>query len=152
MSTVTLEAVKTKQTELAAMIAALEANAKRLVVFPCAEIQLNEGEHYAGIITGKDGEPGHHLILLPEEIEKSGWDIAIKWAKNGIGQLPTRREQALLYANLKGQFQPSWYWSCEQHASHSDYVWVQHLNVGHQYVSLKSAEWLARAVRRLPID
>lgn len=28
---------------------------------------LNEGEHYAGLILGKDGEADYHLILLPGE-------------------------------------------------------------------------------------
>ena len=80
---------------------------------------LKPEEHYAGIILGKDGEPDHHLILLAGEAESVNWAQAKDFAAKAGGELPTRREQSLLFANLKEQFQPRWYWSGEQHASYS---------------------------------
>ena len=112
---------------------------------------LKPGEEYAGIILGKSGEQDYHLILLPGEIERTGWDKSMAWAKAGIGQLPTRREQSLLFANLREHFKSAWYWSCEQHAAVSGYAWDQYFNDGGQGNVRKSYEGRARAVRRLPI-
>src|SRR5262249_5501561 len=55
--------------------------------------QLRSGERYAGLILGKDGEPGYHLILLPGEVEDKTWEQAKEWAASVGGELPTRREQ-----------------------------------------------------------
>lgn len=112
---------------------------------------LKPGEHYAGLILGKDGKPDYHLILLPGESERVKWDDACKWAKTAGGELPTRREQALLYANLKEEFQPVWYWSGEQHAANPDCAWLQYFGNGGQSYSRKSYQSRARAVRRLEI-
>lgn len=110
---------------------------------------LMDGEHYAGIILGKDGKPDYHLILLPGEVESITWTKAKEWAEKSGGELPNRREQALLYANLKDQFKPAWYWSGEHRAPDSIYAWFQLFDYGNQYDGLKSAELRARAVRRL---
>ncbi len=112
---------------------------------------LKAGEHYAGIILGKDGEPDHHLILLPGEAESVTWEKAMEFAANVGGELPTRREQSLLFANLKEQFQPRWYWSGEQHVSLSDFAWLQTFNDGIQDSGHKLISYRARAVRRLEI-
>lgn len=112
---------------------------------------LKDGEQYAGLILGKDGESDHHLVLLPWEAESVNWAKAKKFAKKAGGAIPTRREQALLFANLKEQFQPRWYWSCEQHASGSDYAWMQNFDGGYQTSYPKSYEVRARAIRRLKI-
>ncbi len=116
-----------------------------------APVPLNEGEHYAGIIIGKNGASSHHLILLPGEAEDMSWEQAKEWATNAGGQLPTRREQSLLYANLPEQFKPEWYWSCEQHAALSGYAWMQDFGDGGQFSDHKSLTCRARAVRRLVI-
>lgn len=112
---------------------------------------LNDGEHYAGILLGKDGATSHHLILLPSERDDGPWQDAMDWAASNGGTLPTRREQSLLYANLPEQFKYEWYWSCEQPAAGSDYAWVQNFGFGGQYGGLKSGNYRARAVRRLTI-
>lgn len=112
---------------------------------------LKAGEHYAGIILGKDGEPDHHLILLPGEAESVNWAQAKEFAEKAGGELPTRREQSLLFANLKEQFQPRWYWSGDQHASGSVYAWVQGCYSGTQDDGHKDNGFRARAVRRLVI-
>jgi hypothetical protein len=110
---------------------------------------LKAGEEYAGISLGKDGAPDQHLILLPGEAEQVSWKDAIKWAAKAGGELPTRREQSLLCANLKEHFQPRWYWSSEQYAPGPDYAWRQDFSDGGQDGSDKSYAGRARAVRRL---
>ena len=112
---------------------------------------LKPGEEYAGIILGKNGEQDYHLILLPGEIERTTWDKSMAWAKAGIGQLPTRREQSLLFANLREHFKAAWYRSCEQHAAGSGFAWGQYFGDGAQNLLHKSYGGRARAVRRLSI-
>ena len=113
---------------------------------------LKEGERYAGLILGEDGESDYHLFLRPGEAENTKWSDAMEWAKSNGGELPSRREQALLFANLKKEFKSAWYWSGEQHASDSDYAWVQTFASGSQNGYHKSNEFRARAVRRLKIS
>lgn len=111
---------------------------------------LNEGEHYAGIAL-KDGTPSHHLILLPGDLDDTTWAKAEAWAKEQGGELPTRQEQALLFANAKQQFKSDWYWSCETPASDADGAWGQDFDDGGQGYDRKDSRSRARAVRRLPI-
>jgi hypothetical protein len=153
VNTVTLDEIKTAQQRINAMIAALEAQAASAYHFPEATIELAPGEHYAGIILGKDGEPSHHLILVADKpTDDLNWQAAMDWAKRVGGDLPTRREQSLLYANLKEQFDATWYWSSEQHAADSYNAWGQNFYDGGQDYDFKSYEGRARAVRRLPIE
>jgi hypothetical protein len=112
---------------------------------------LSDGELWAGILLNEDGTPSHHVILLTGEAERIGWNKAVEWAKEIGGELPTRREQSLLFANCKSQFQPQWYWSGEQHAANSLGAWGQRFSNGNQDGIGKSFEARARAVRRLPI-
>jgi hypothetical protein len=116
-------------------------------------IQTNiaPGEMYAGIVFDTEGKPDHHLILLPTEAEAINWEEAKAFAEKAGGELPTRQQQALLYANLKGKFQNDWYWSGEQHAVDSAYAWFQNFFNGYQDTLSKSAELRARAVRRVSI-
>jgi hypothetical protein len=109
------------------------------------------GEVYAGLILGEKGEPDHHLFVMPGEASGVTFQQAKKWAKEQGGDLPTRREQRVLFANAKAAFQPEWYWSGEQHASGSGNAWGQHFYGGGQYINYKSYEGRARAVRRLSI-
>jgi hypothetical protein len=154
MTTITLDAIKSRQDELAGMIAAFEAQVRdtKIFVLPEIEITLQPGEHYAGIIVGKEDEPSHHLILLPGEAESVTWKGSKDWAAEIGGELPTRREQSLLFANLHDQFQSAWYWSCEEHASDSACAWIQDFGSGYQGNDRKGSEFRARAVRRLPIS
>lgn len=110
------------------------------------------GERWAGIVLNEDGTPSHHVILLPGEAARIGWNKAVEWAKEAGGELPTRREQSLLYANCKSQFKGEWYWSGEQHAAGSHDAWGQNFYYGGQNDGLKSFEARARAVRRLVIQ
>lgn len=112
---------------------------------------MTGGELWAGVLLNEDGTPSHHVILLPGEAERIGWNKAVEWAKEIGGELPTRCEQSLLFANCKSQFQPLGYWSGEQHAAYSGDAWNQYFDDGNQYNVDKSFEARARAVRRLPI-
>ena len=112
---------------------------------------LKAGEEYAGIILGKNGDPDHHLILLPGEADSVNWKNAKEFAAKAGGELPTRREQSLLYANLKEGFQERAYWSGEQHAANADFAWFQVFGYGGQYSGTKSRSLRARAVRRVAI-
>lgn len=147
--TITIEQLEAKQKELADLIAKFRAQPapSRMLAFT-AEIPLASGEHYAGIALKADGTPSHHVILLPGEGEDLQWTAAVQWAEKAGGALPTRQEQALLYANLKNQFKPEWHWSCEQHENGS-YAWYQTFTTGFQYDTRKHNELRARAVRRL---
>jgi hypothetical protein len=112
---------------------------------------LNKGEHYAGI-TIVEGKPTHHLVVLPGDLAKADWEKAKAWAAEQGGELPTRREQALLFANAPELFKPDWYWSGAQHAAGSDCAWYQFFNYGYQNTTTISYELRARAVRRLIIE
>ena len=159
MTSITLEAIKAEHTRLAELIAQFEAQPaaeRKQIHFPEVLIDLNPGEHYAGLIVGKDGEPSYHLALLPGEAEKVTFAEANEWAGRQGGEyeasLPTRREQALLYANCKEQFQSAWYWSSEAHASDAGYAWCQTFDRGTQGYGPQSGQLRARAVRRLILE
>ena len=133
MSTITLNDIKATQNRLAEMIASLEAQEQaRTFDIPASSIGLQPGEHYAGIVLGHNDEPSYHLILLPGEAESVTHDAALKWAEEARGDLPNRREQALLYANLKSEFAAAWYWSSVLHESDPDYAWGQYFLYGYQ--------------------
>lgn len=150
MSTITLADVWTKQAELHQMIIALQTQQAAPTTeykVPGATITLAAGERYAGLVLAADGTPSHHLVLLPDEAGEVCWEDAKTWA-NQRGELPTRQEQALLYANLKGEFQPTWYWSGEAHETDGSIAWCQHFDYGYQGTIHEHGELRARAVRR----
>lgn len=153
MPTITIDDVIAEQQRLAAMIAALQATGAtpEVLVVPEASIELRPGERYAGLLLDDNGAPSHHLVLLPARGEKLTWKDAGKFAAKAGGELPTRREQSLLYANLKAHFEAEWYWSSEAHESDGSYAWYQYFYSGHQYYGRKSSEGRAVAVRRLSV-
>lgn len=152
MNAITLESIKAEHNKVAEMIAAFEAQAATTYHFPEATIDMRPGEHYAGIILGKDGDPSHHLVLLPGDAESVNWKDAIAWATEQGGELPTRREQSLLYANLKEQFEGAAYWSAQEYDSAAGYACYQGFGLGYQGYHHKLLELRARAVRRLVIE
>ena len=123
---------------------------------PEATINLAPGEHYAGLVIGKDGEPSYHLVLLPGQADDITWDKAMEWAgKQGgeyVASLPTRREQTLLRANLKGEFEERAYWSCEAHETEPSWAWYQYFHNGLQVDYYRDIELRARAVRRVMVS
>ena len=110
---------------------------------------LKKGETNAGILL-RDGKPSHWLILLPGD-ERKKWTDALAWAKKQGGELPTRKEQALLFANAADKFQSAWYWSSEEYAGNADYAWFQYFSFGGQSNTRKSSGFRCRAVRRVAI-
>ncbi len=155
MTTITLESIKAEQTKLAELIANFEKQAitRAEFHFPETIIELAPGEHYAGLIISRDGEPSHHLILLPGDAKGLNWTDAKAWATGQGGELPTRREQSLLFANLKDEFERAWYWSCEAYEQDTASAWCQNFSTGSQVSLHKSLNHCrARAVRRLIIQ
>jgi hypothetical protein len=125
--------------------------------FPMRELHqireaLQDGEHYAGLIIGKDGKEDYHLLLLPGDAEEVSWAAAMQWAGQTGGELPTRRELSLLFANLREQFQRVWYWSCETQEPRSHLVWGQNFTSGIQTMYGRPFRGRARAVRRVPVQ
>jgi hypothetical protein len=110
---------------------------------------LKEGEAYAGVILGKDGEADYHLVLLPDDVSDVSWPTAREWAGSQDGDLPTRRELALLFANQRERFDRVWYWSSEQHDTRPQLVWGQNFASGIQTVYGRPFRGHARAVRRI---
>ncbi len=110
---------------------------------------LKAGEHYAGLLLGKDGEPDQHLVVIAVKDGEANWSKQTKWAKSVGGELPTRRELNLLRANLRELFKSDWYWSSESHASDSSCAWYQYFSDGTQDYDHKSAALRAVAVRRI---
>ena len=113
---------------------------------------LNEGEAYAGLILGKEGRPDHHLVLLPGEAQEVSWGAARDWAGGAGGELPTRRELSLLYANLRERFERVWYWSGEPQEPRSQLVWGQNFTSGIQTMYGRPFRGRACAVRRLVVE
>ena len=111
---------------------------------------LREGESYAGLILGKNGEADYHLILLGDEASDVSWPAARDWAGERMGELPNRRELALLFANQREQFERAWYWSSEHHDTRPQLVWGQNFASGIQTVYGRPFRGHARAVRRVP--
>ena len=113
---------------------------------------LSDGEHYAGIILGKEGQADYHVVLLAGEAEEVSGAAAREWAAGAGGELPTRRELSLLYANLKEHFQRVWYWSNEPQEPRAQLVWGQNFTSGIQTMYGRPFRGRARAVRRLPSE
>lgn len=148
--TITLDAIRAEQSKIAAMIAAFEQQPAFPISVPFPP--LNEGEKFIGAIISADGSKRHALILLPGEKTDIKWADAMDWAKSIGGELPDRVESALLFATMKAEFSPEWYWTREQHAGVAGSAGVQYFFLGYQYNGHKSAEGRARAVRRLEIQ
>ena len=110
---------------------------------------LKEGEAYAGLIIGKNGEADYHLVLLANEASEVSWPAAREWAAVQDGTLPTRRELALLFANLRERFDRVWYWSDEAHDTRPQLVWGQNFASGIQTVYGRPFRGHARAIRRI---
>ena len=153
MTEVTLELVQAKQAELAQLVASLQQRAiaappSVLLSVPAIDIELQAGEHYAGAVLDDDGAIVHHLVLMAAKPGKGlAWQAAMDWAASVGGTLPTRQEQALLFANCKPHLEPAWHWSSQTEGA--SYAWYCNFLYGGQGYSYRSAEGSAVAVRRL---
>ena len=104
---------------------------------------------FAGVTTTIDG--AHHaVILLPDKPDGTlDWKKATAWAKKTGGVLPTRPVAALLFANAKDQFEPSWHWTSE--SFDGSCAWGQSFIYGGQDDRHKSYDGRARAVRLIQL-
>ena len=111
--------------------------------------ELSEGETYIGCIGDALGNL-HHVILLPGDNDDATHESQLEWAKSIGGDLPSRIEQAMLWANHRDQFKKDWYWSNEIHHSESGWAWSQNFGYGDQSSYRKSYNVCrSRAVRRV---
>ncbi|MCA8045521.1 DUF1566 domain-containing protein [Burkholderia arboris] len=147
--TTTLESIEAEHARLGAMIDEIKRKMQSTECrMPAVTISLAAGERIAGAILDDDGTVNHYVILLPGAADDVNWEEAKAWAAERGGELPTRREQSLLFANLKGEFEPHWYWSSERHESNSGWAWYQNFYNGNQNSNHQNNELRARAVRR----
>jgi hypothetical protein len=153
MTAVTIELIQAKQTELASMIAQLLAVPTQAVTTIEIEedsVELAAGEHYAGSVLDANGQHMHHLVLMAAKPDADlSWKAALEWAETAGGALPTRQEQALLFANCKPHLQPRWHWSCEEHEEEASSAWLCYFLNGTQDYGHKSYGGSAVAVRRV---
>ena len=112
---------------------------------------LADGETYIGIIGNQHGHV-YHLIRLPGDNDDATFTDALKWAKSIGGDLPSRIEQAMLWADRRDQFRKDWYWSNEVGHVNTNYVWYQCFVLGQQDATRKADKIRAIAVRRLVIE
>ena len=149
---ITIEAIQAKQTELAAMIQALQSQSAAAVTYVEIEeiiFELRAGEHYAGAVLDEDGDHEHHLVLMAPRPDKSlNWQSAMDWAASVGGSLPSRQEQALLFANCKQHLKHEWHWSSQTHKDDASSAWGCYFYHGGQHYDHKSYEGSAVCVRR----
>ena len=118
------------------------------IELPATRIELAAGEHYAGPVLDEQGHAKHQLVLMAARPEgRLNWKAAQAWAKSVGGELPTRQEQALLFANCKPHLNPDWHWSSE--TEDASYAWGCIFRYGTQGYNNRSYEGCAVAVRRL---
>ena len=117
------------------------------------EMWADQGGIYAGLCRGIDGAADHHLILSTAKPDTElAWDDALAWARDlddaGLNDwaLPTRAESAVLFGNLRDQFDREWHWTSEQGSAGT--AWYQYFSGGYQGL-YESFRGRARAVRRL---
>ena len=117
---------------------------------PLALPTLEAGETYVATLFDSANGKGYHLILLPGDNDDANWEEQATWAHIIDGELPTRVEQSLLFAQCKSLFKEAAYWSND--CSESGWAWYQSFYGGTQSIYHKYDELRARAVRRLPIQ
>jgi len=146
--------LKSKINDLEARVASAKEPVAQFeaLYLPEQLISMTNGEAYAGMVIDAEGIPTHHLILIAISSGDMHWKEADQWAKDKGGELPSRSEQALLYANLKAKFDSAWYWSSEIHKEDKKYAWFQGFFNGSQHYNLIDLTLRACAVRRLPIQ
>lgn len=88
------------------------------------------GAIYAGITRGDS-----HLFLNRKQSRRDlTFSHAKRWIKD-LGsdwRLPTRREAALLYANLQSLLEDKWYWTSDPYPPDNKCMWVQTFGYGRQ--------------------
>ena len=155
MSPITLEAIEAAHQEVSKLIAEFKEQATRTTVhtFAQVDITLRPGDRYVGPVLDENGKLLHHLVLMAERPAiKVKWQAAMDWAASIGGTLPTRQEQALLYANCKPHLKPEWHWSSETYEGDASVAWSCVFSNGGQYDGRKSYEGSVVAVRRIHVN
>ena len=112
--------------------------------------ELADGERYLCGLIRPDGSIVHS-ILLPGDSEPAKWEKQMTWAASIGGDLLSRIELAIAFAEMPGEFKKCSYWSGEANASESCWAWYQYFDYGYQSLYPQSLQLRARAVRRLII-
>lgn len=124
-------------------------------ITPGARLRLPDGTRctYVAICTAPSGAL-YALLLQDRKPERRlTWAKAQAWAaSDGVSDLPTRPESALLFQLLKPKLQARWHWTNEICSWDASYAWTCGFNGGYQSSSHKSAELSCFAVRRLPLN
>ena len=158
MSAITIEAAQANLDEAQAsvekarvILEQVKALTKPTVLrLPEICVELQPGERYAGPVLDAEGKVMHHLVLMAARPgKKLSWDDAMAWATGVGGRLPTRQEQALLFANCKPHLDACWHWSSQEHEEDASYAWYCDFDYGSQNRDRKSYEGGAVSVRRL---
>lgn len=103
---------------------------------------------FAGITSTVEGH--FAVVLLADKPDGDlTWKKAMNWAEKLGATLPSRPVAAMLFANLKAQFEPSWHWTNE--SFDSSLAWYQYFSYGDHYSYYKGAELRARAVRLIQL-
>lgn len=156
MTIITIESIQARQAELAEMIQQLASSRAvqvEVIRLPGTEITLNPGERYAGAVLDAVGRVRHHLILMAQRpAGRLKWQAAMDWASSVGGRLPNLQEQALLFANCKPYLEPAWHWSCEANEDDDSYAWYCYFSDGNQFISPKSYEGSAVAIRTITVE
>ena len=121
---------------------------------PSSPLVFNPGDRYAGTTLNPAGQPTHHLVLLAARPNAPmDWATAKAWATSVGGELPTRQESALLFANCRDALPEALGWSSEEYEIEATCAWVCNFYNGYQNNHLrKSYEGSAVAIRRIPLE
>lgn len=111
---------------------------------------LTDGEVYLCGFVDANGDV-EHTVLLPGD-ERATWKKALEWARSIGGDLPTRIELSVAYANHRALFEQAAYWSKEEDKDEAGRAWFQFFSNGHQSYGDTDYEFRARAVRRLVFE
>lgn len=109
-------------------------------------VALDDGERYAGEIVNPDGAVSHRVVLLAGSFSGT-WSDAKAWAYTAGGDLPSRREMALLKANVGDALANEYHWSSEAHEGGE--AWGMNFLRGYLTPNRQSDEYRACAVRRV---
>jgi hypothetical protein len=111
------------------------------------------GATYVGICTAPSG--ALYALLLQDRKPESRltWAKAQAWAaSDGVSDLPTRPEAALLFQLVKAKLEPLWHWTNETCSWDASYAWDCTFASGTQGGTHKSAQGSCVALRRLPLE
>lgn len=107
---------------------------------------------FAGLTTRTDGTHCAVVLLADKPETRLTWQQATDWAEGLQAELPTRPVAALLFAQLKDQFEAGWHWTSETDDDDGSFAWLQGFSYGNQFDYLQCFEGRARAVRMIPLS